>query len=200
MGAGGWFGGAPGLQRAKRGSKESGSEQRGELASCLCYFTLFPLSCHFPPDSPHLQHFLSLDLPVPALLCFLLSAVIPTGNCTLQLSYLSSSLPGNPRCWVPLGCSLAGEAQLMLCPIFLEMQGVGEGGWGWGHSSWGRFSPPLCCSPTHCFLPLTSGALSGNILVVKTKKQSRHCPLLGLCLTDCSLVTYDLLLGHEIFV
>lgn len=35
-----------------------------------------PALPEFPPDCPRLQHFLPPGLPVPALLCFLLSAVI----------------------------------------------------------------------------------------------------------------------------
>lgn len=48
------------------------------------------------------MHFLSLGLPVPTLLCFLLfSVVIPAQSCTLKSSYLLISLPGNPHAGFP---------------------------------------------------------------------------------------------------
>ena len=113
-----------------------------------------------PTDAPCLQDFLSLGLPDTHLLCFLLSAVTAAQSYTLQLSYLSIFLPGNSRCCVPLGCSLARETKHTLCASCLELQSAGERGWGWSHSSWGRFSPALCCRSTHRSLLLLSGASS----------------------------------------
>lgn len=65
----------------------------------------------------------------------------------------------------------------MLCPNCLELQSVGEGGW--GHSSWERFSPSLCCSPTHRSLQLISGASSWKHLGCENSKAEWTVPAAG---------------------
>lgn len=95
LGAGGWFGVLLAFQEPKGAKKESGREQKGELATCLRYSSPFPLSCQFPPTLLVCSISCPWVSPFPTLL-FLLSAVIPARSCTLQLSYLSISLPGNP--------------------------------------------------------------------------------------------------------
>lgn len=65
-------------------------------------------------------------------------------------------MPGSP------GTLTAGEAPHTLHPSCLEQQSAGEGGWGLGHEGWERFSPFLCCSPTHKAIIASLGSPSSK--------------------------------------
>ena len=144
----------------------------GRTSSLHCP-TPFPLSCQFPPDSPHLQHFLSLGLPDPHLLCFLLSAVIPARNCTLQLSFHLSARK------LPMLSSpgmLTGRADAAQSVCILPGAAVIRGErMGLGPLKLGDVS----CRLTHRSLWLLSGASSWKHLCSENSKAEWTVPTAG---------------------
>ena len=76
----GWSVGAGSGLGVLQAFKEPQGAQKNQVVSkvesSIAFAFPHPALPEFPPDCPRLQHFLPPGLPVPALLCFLLSAVI----------------------------------------------------------------------------------------------------------------------------
>lgn len=182
LGASGWFGVLLAFQEPKGAKKESGSEQKGEPATCLSYSPPFPLSCQFPPDSPCLQHFLSLGFPVPylalsSLCCHSCSELYLAIILSFHLPAKKSLMLGSPGVCTGRG----GTAHILF--ILTGAVVIWGGSLGLGPLTLGEVQCLSLLQPNSQVFIAHLGSLQLELFWFrKLKKQSGPCPLLGLCL------------------